>query len=189
MVEGVLLSSPPTWRQPSKRKVAERKSVAFSEEIWLYRCDKTEDEVQQAWYSREEIATFKNERRFVIQLLRAVDFRLELIDESTCCLRGYEAYFSIEYNKATKFVREAALRAVLAEQHRQRTLTVSPTTSHPSACLLLPYPSETSAGASSSEEALRLACRETSEWALRNAAELGANDAAFAHHLYRIECC
>jgi hypothetical protein len=184
-------------RQPSQRRVPERKSVAFSEEVWLYRCDKTEEEVQQSWYNREEISAFKNERRLVIQTLRAVDFRLELIDESACCLRGYEAYFSIEYNKATKFVREAALRAVLAEQHRQRTSSLAGTAaplSSPSG-YLPPHPSEgTEAGTAAAyevdaSEALRLACRETSEWALRNAAELGANDAAFAHHLYRIEYC
>jgi hypothetical protein len=144
------------------RIIPTRRSVAFSDQaVKQHPSDRTLEEVRGAWYSREEISTFKNDRKTAIKVLKSVEFRVELVDDSVCCLRGYEAYFSVEHNRATKCAREMALRAVLDEQERQRR-------------------SIDNWDGSLTTEAVRSRCLPTSEWASRNAAELGARDAEYA---------
>jgi hypothetical protein len=155
-----------------------RKAVSFSSEAdERHDSDRTLEEVRSSWYGRDDIAAFKDGRKDAIRVLKSVRFQLELVDDAVCCLRGYEAYFSLEHNRATKCAREAALRAVLQEQDRQRRSVDN-------------WGGGLSdGGGGGGGEALRSRCLPTSEWASRNALELGARDAEYARAVYFYDSC
>ena len=137
---------PPPRRQP-------KKSVRFADEALLYRSACSLDEVQRMWYSKEELAEFKNERRQVIRLMKKVNFDLNQINQEAICLRGYEPYFSMSMNKTTKYARQLVISIVLLEQRRQIMNGVY------------------------DPESLRNTCSKSSQWARDIALELGNSDA------------
>jgi hypothetical protein len=100
------------------------KHVSFAEEALLYRSTRTREDMQRLWYSAEELATLKQERREIIRILKKVDFDLRRIDQEQVCLRGYEPYFSVAMNKATKYARALVSSVVLVEQSRQRMMGI-----------------------------------------------------------------
>lgn len=79
-----------------------------------------QEDVDQGWYTKDELAVFKEERKALVKTLKKVRFDLSRIDQSVHCLRGYEAYFSIKANKEYKQKRQMVWGAVLQEQARQR---------------------------------------------------------------------
>lgn len=71
---------------------------------------------------KEELSVFKQERKALVKVLKRVQFDLSAVDTTVHCLRGYEAYFSIQANKEYKMKRQMVWKAVLQEQARQRGL-------------------------------------------------------------------
>jgi len=110
--------------EPKRRRRIRNKAVSFAEEALVYSSDWLEEEVQGAWYTRNDLLRFKKDRKDTVKLLKHLDFDLGAIDHDQICLRGFEAYFSIEINKATKYARELVAMAVFAEQNRQRSVGV-----------------------------------------------------------------
>jgi hypothetical protein len=97
--------------------------VAFAEEALMYSCDFSYHEVLRMWYSKEDLASFKQDRKDLIKVLKKHHFDLAVIEKTygrKYCLRGYEPYFSLEGNKEIRRNRENVLSAVLSEQTRQR---------------------------------------------------------------------
>lgn len=119
----------------------------------MYPNDRTPEEVENSWYTKDDLAEFKLERRELVKMLKRMGFKIELVDQSVHCLRGFEAYFSIEVNKATKYARDSLFTVVFAEQNRQRALGIR------------------------DYETLRRTAAAATQWSLRNALELGAKDA------------
>lgn len=148
----------PTQRTDSNKR-RRRRCVSFADHALVYPNDRTEDEVYRMWYSSEELAEFKKERRELVKVLKSLGFNLEAVDQTQHCLRGFEAYFSVEVNRATKYTRELALTVVFAEQNRQRV--------H---CYF-------------DWEALRLASQSATQWSLCNALDLGNRDAVVSYML------
>lgn len=136
-----------------RRRPIQDKRVTFAEEALLYRSNRTTDDVQRMWYNKEELATFKGERREMIRLLKKVKFDLEQIDQEVICLRGYEPYFSPAMNKATKYARELVSSVVFVEQRRQYALGIF------------------------DPESLRERSCQASQWARDTGLELGHTDA------------
>lgn len=139
---------------PKRRRRIRDRGVSFADEALLYSNDWTEQEVQTSWYTKDELAEFKGERKELVRMLKKVAFDLDAVDRETYCLRGFEAYFSIEINKATKYARELIATAVFSEQNRQRSEGIF------------------------DMEMIRRASMKTSQWTLRNALILGSKDAA-----------
>lgn len=145
--------------------LAERAKVYFAEEALLYSNDRLLEEVKLLWYSRDELAVFKNERKQIVKVLKKTNFDLVAVEESgQFCLRGYEAYFSMEVNKAMKYARTLVTSLVMDEQDRQRALGYL------------------------DDECMRLSCTDASQWARDNALQLGRNDEYEAYGDYD-ECC
>jgi hypothetical protein len=141
--------------------VPKRKEVGFADSALLYSSDRTYDEVNRMWYLKEELATFKNERKLVVKALKKANFDVANVERSgKYCLRGYEAYFSLDVNKAMKDARSLATSLVLTEQQRQRSLGVH------------------------DEEAIRIACSAVSQWAGDIASKLGENDEVDVYGVY-----
>jgi hypothetical protein len=133
--------------------VKPKKSVTFAHEAMVYRSTSTEEDVKSLWYSKDELAEFKSERRDMIRVIKKVNFDLARINQEVMCLRGYEPYFSLHMNKTTKCARKLVINIVLLEQQRQRMM------------------------ASFDAEALRIRCGKASQWAREIALELGNTDA------------
>ena len=106
--------------QRRRRQQPIQKRVSFADECLLYRSNRTTDDVQRMWYSKDELATFKGKRREMIRYLKQVKFDLGKINQEKICLRGYEPYFSPAMNKATKYARELVSTLVFVEQRQQR---------------------------------------------------------------------
>lgn len=136
------------------RRRQRRKQVSFSESALVYGSTRTPEDVNDSWYTKAELTTFKNDRRETVRVLKKSNFDIERVG-AVHCLRGYEAYMSIEINKATKYCRELVLNLVFSEQNRQRMVGIV------------------------DHESIRIASQHASSWALRNALEVGSNDAAF----------
>jgi hypothetical protein len=101
-----------------------KKRVTFSEDAYLYPgeiVDDTEEHVNVRWYSKAELNEFKQERKDFVRDLKKCHFRLPLLTQQypQYCLRGYEPYFSMEVNKATKYAREHVYHTVFTEQEQQ----------------------------------------------------------------------
>lgn len=108
-------------RYASARRLASR--VSFAEEALMYSCDCSYEEVLRMWYSKDELASFKQDRKDLIKVLKKHHFDLPVVEKTygrKYCLRGYEPYFSLEGNKEIRRNREFVLSAVLKEQSRQR---------------------------------------------------------------------
>lgn len=135
---------------PRKRPL---RGVSFAEEALLYSSDWTPEDVQASWYDHDELEVFKGERKHIVKTLKKVGFDLKQIDREKVCLRGYEPYFSVEMNKATKYARSLVMSVVLVEQERQRR------------------------SGNINAESLRERCCQASQWARDNALEMGAWDA------------
>ena len=145
----------------SKRRRPVRQ-VSFADEALLYRSNRTQEDVQRMWYSKDELAAFKNERREIIRMLKKVKFELSRINQEKICLRGYEPYFSIAMNKATKCARELVITVVLVEQNRQRMMGIF------------------------DPESFRERSCQASQWARETGIELGCTDALL--NPLRVEC-
>ena len=145
----------------SKRRRPVRR-VTFAEEALLYRSNRTQEDVKEMWYTKQELASFKDERREIIRLLKKVKFDLSRVNQEHICLRGYEPYFSVAMNKATKYARELVMTVVFVEQSRQRMMGVF------------------------EPESLRERCCQASQWARETGMELGHTDALL--NPLRVEC-
>jgi sulfur relay (sulfurtransferase) DsrC/TusE family protein len=142
-----------------------RKAVGFADSALLYSSDRTQEEVNRMWYSKDELAVFKNERKLVVKALKRANFNIAAVERSgKYCLRGYEAYFSLDINKAMKDARTLVTSLVLTEQERQRSLSTH------------------------DNEAIRFACSSVSQWACDNALKLGENDEIDVYGAYDLEC-
>ena len=151
-------------QQHQQQSMPQRKSIGFADSALLYSSDRTYDEVNRMWYSKDELATFKNERKIVVKALKRANFNVAAVERSgKYCLRGYEAYFSLDVNKAMKDARTLVTSLVLTEQERQRSLGIH------------------------DEEAIRFACSSVSQWACDNAAKLGENDEIDVYGMYDSE--
>jgi|UniRef100_A0A8J9TGA5 hypothetical protein len=133
------------------------RNVRFADQALLYPNDRTEEEVQDAWYSGDELDVFKKERRDLVKQLKRVNFDLSQIDQTHTSLRGFEPYFSMEINKATKSARSFVYHVVFGEQERQRMLNIV------------------------DREALRELAAQASDWACASAMQLGYKDALECH--------
>lgn len=148
-----LRANPSTGRSQCKRKRTSLiKSLRFAHEAFLYPTLRTEEEVVDSWYSAGELAEFKQERKETIRQFKSVGFDMQKIGDRYC-MRGFEAYFSVEMHKATKYARDLVMSVVLVEQNRQRSK------------------------GRSDDETIRLQCAGASQWARDNAQELGTLDA------------
>jgi hypothetical protein len=137
-------------RKRRRRAVPAR--VSFAEDAFLYPSDWTIEDLQQTWYSKDDLADFKKERKAVVRALKRVNFDTNKVDKKKYCLRGYEPYFSMEMNKAVKYARELLTTMVFSEQKRQKMLNI--------------YDPET----------IRDCSLNASEWARGNSHELGVLD-------------
>ena len=136
-----------------KRRRRVHAAVRFAGEAYLYPSTVDIKSVPDGWYNRDELAVFKKERKNVVRVLKKVDFDTVAVCQSNYCLRGYEPYFSVAMNKATKYARELVNKVVLEEQKRQAAASIS------------------------NPEALREVCAAATTWARANALELGCLDA------------
>jgi hypothetical protein len=152
--------------QERRKSQTSRRRVRFADELLLYSSNRTYQDVDCMWYTREELAEFKNERKNIVKVLKKANFNLAAVEQSgQYCLRGYEAYFSMEVNKAMKYSRTLVINVVATEQARQRK-----------------------EGVYFDDEAMRSACSGSSQWALDNALLLGSND-EFDAYGDDGECC
>jgi hypothetical protein len=110
------------------------------------------DHVKSLWYSVDELSDFKKDRRNIVKQLKKAQFDISRVPRKYC-LRGYEAYFSLNINRAMNCARELCLAVVAVEQARQRSRGVY------------------------NPEALRQECCQASQWARDNGLSLGAQDA------------
>jgi hypothetical protein len=150
--------------QQQQQSIPKRKAVGFADSALLYSSDRTYEEVNRMWYSKDELATFKNERKLVVKALKRANFNVAAVERSgKYCLRGYEAYFSLDVNKAMKDARTLVTSLVLTEQERQRSLGIH------------------------DDEAIRFACSSVSQWACDNASKLGENDEIDVYGIYDSE--
>jgi hypothetical protein len=141
-------------REELERRKTARRKVHFADELLLYSSNRTLQDVDCMWYSRDELAEFKNERKHIVKVLKKANFDLAAVERTGLyCLRGYEAYFSMEVNKSMKYARTRVTSVVASEQTRQRNC-----------------------GVYFDDEAMRIACSGASQWALENALQLGGND-------------
>ena len=148
---------------PSKRKRF-TKEVRFAPEALFYPTNLTEEEVKGCWYSCDELAVLKRERKDTVRQLKRVAFDTEKVS-AKYCLRGFEAFFSVEMNKATKFARDLVAKIVFCEQNRQRINGLWDT------------------------ESMRTQSVQASQWARDNALELGTADAQESAMLYTDHMC
>jgi hypothetical protein len=135
-----------------RRRGAVHARVSFAEDAFLYPSDWTIEDLQQSWYTKNDLASFKKDRKDVVRALKRVNFDTAAVNKQKYCLRGYEPYFSMEMNKAVKYARELLYSMVFSEQKRQKMLnTHEPETIRDCSC-------------------------NASEWARRNSLELGVLD-------------
>jgi hypothetical protein len=107
-----------------RRRRAAPLSVSFAEDAFLYPSERLIEDLEESWYSKDDLASFKKERKAVIRALKRVGFDTNAVDKQKYCLRGYEPYFSIEVNKALKHSRAMLTSTVLSEQKRQKMLNI-----------------------------------------------------------------
>lgn len=147
--------------QHSKSSRCSRSSrVAFCEDVFCYTNPRDYDEIVSSWYSKDELAVFKGEKKELIRALKRVNFDLDQIDRNVFHLRGLEPYLSIKYNKYMQKKRTAVMQTVMIEQMNQRGRGIR------------------------DAESLRAACSEASAWARERAADLGRRDAQVVGYKY-----
>lgn len=145
----------------SSRRKSSSGGVGFCGDVFCYANPRDFDEIVSSWYSKDELAVFKGERKDLIRELKRVNFDLDQIDRNLFHLRGLEPYLSVKYNKYMQKKRTGVLNTVMSEQQTQRSRGVA----------LKDY-----------SEALRVACCEASAWARERAADLGRRDAKAVGH-------
>lgn len=128
-----------------------RRQVSFQATCVRYQSTRTIEDVEESWYSNEELASFKNERRRVLRYLKSIHFQMSPHEERA--LRGYEAYFSLQFNRAVKEARKLLVSLVLEEQARQRMVGYA------------------------DSQAICFTSEQASYWARNNAFHLGRQDA------------
>jgi hypothetical protein len=107
-----------------RRRASVPARVSFAEDAFLYPSERLIEDFEESWYSKDDLAGFKKERKAVVKALKRAGFDTNLVDKKKYCLRGYEPYFSIEANKAVKHSREMLTSTVFAEQKRQQMLNI-----------------------------------------------------------------
>jgi hypothetical protein len=107
-----------------KRRRAVPARVSFAEDVFLYPSDWSIEDPQESWYSTDDLASFKKQRKAVVRALKRADFDTNAVNKEKYCLRGYEPYFSIEINNAVKHSRETLSTMVFSEQKRQKMLNI-----------------------------------------------------------------
>ncbi|GAX27071.1 hypothetical protein FisN_9Lu404 [Fistulifera solaris] len=110
--------SMPLYQEESPSR-NQKKTVSFASEALLYSTPFFMDEIRALWYSQDEYLSLREERRTAVKLLRV--YGVETVKRKVC-LRGLEAYFSVETNRAMKEARDLAVISVLHEQDLQRKL-------------------------------------------------------------------
>lgn len=153
-------------KHTEKRRKRVRPRVTFAEDALLYSGHRTIADVKASWYTRDELGQFKAERKEVVRLLKKSNFDLSGLEaQGDVCLRGFEAYFSVQLNKTYKTARANVFTAVLEEQCR---LKASPDTEE----------------RSKADSILRTVCCNASGWARTKALQLAMNDQAEAAQFY-----
>jgi hypothetical protein len=109
-------------RKRRRRAVPAR--VSFAEDAFLYPCEWSVEDLHDSWYSKDDLAVFKKERKAVVRALKKAGFDTNAVDKKKYCLRGYEPYFSVEMNQAVKYARESLTQTVFGEQKRQQMLNI-----------------------------------------------------------------
>jgi hypothetical protein len=109
-------------RKRRRRAVPAR--VSFAEDAFLYPSERLIEDLEESWYSKDDLAGFKKERKAVVKALKRAGFDTNAVDKQKYCLRGYEPYFSIEVNKALKHSRAMLTSTVFSEQKRQQMLNI-----------------------------------------------------------------
>lgn len=133
---------------------------------------------RRCWYSREELAAIKAERKAIVRAIRGN--ARGSADAPGHELRGLEASLSPAIKEATYRKRRQVLEVVLGEQHRQRTQT-HPTNSNTTNTTIR---SSTGQPLAPDDEKLRLASREATEWFRNRALESARQDASDAREFY-----
>ena len=103
---------------------------------------------------------FKVERKALVKALKKGNFDLSLVDTRKHCLRGYEAYFSLQANKEYKLKRQMVWKSVLQEQARQKRLGITDKTM------------------------MHLVSSHATQWARDTATDLGMADAQVALEIF-----
>eukprot|EP00538_Stauroneis_constricta_P006795 CAMPEP_0119553628 /NCGR_PEP_ID=MMETSP1352-20130426/6337_1 /TAXON_ID=265584 /ORGANISM="Stauroneis constricta, Strain CCMP1120" /LENGTH=406 /DNA_ID=CAMNT_0007600073 /DNA_START=262 /DNA_END=1478 /DNA_ORIENTATION=+ len=101
-----------------------KKRVTFATEAIAHRHPLSLEEANSCWYTRTELAAFKFDRKETVRALKKVNFDASRIDLHQYCLRGYEAYSSIAFNKFLQKQRLLVTQSTMMEQERQRQLFV-----------------------------------------------------------------
>ena len=130
--------------------------VRFHEQVLAYGNPRDLEEVIDSWYSKDQLATFKADRKEVVRALKDVNFDLSKIDTTKHQLRGLEAYLSVSFNKLLQRKRREASRKVLEVQHHQRSHNVW------------------------DDEILRSVSCHATEWARLRGISMGQQDACFS---------
>ena len=108
-----------------RRRRAVRARVSFADDAFLYPSEWSIEDLHETWYSKDDLAGFKKERKGVVRALKKAGFDTSAVDKKKYCLRGYEPYFSVEMNKAVKYAREMLTSTVFGEQKRQQMLNIN----------------------------------------------------------------
>jgi hypothetical protein len=115
--------SPPLVHRKRRRRAVTAR-VNFAEDAFLYPSERLIEDLAESWYSKDDLAGFKQERKAVVKALKRAGFDTNLVDKKKYCLRGYEPYFSVKMNKAVKYAREMLTSTVFSEQKRQQMLNI-----------------------------------------------------------------
>jgi hypothetical protein len=107
-----------------RRRRAVTAHVSFAEDAFLYASERLMEDLAESWYSKDDLAGFKQERKAVVKALKRAGFDTNAVDKEKYCLRGYEPYFSVKMNKAVKYAREMLTSTVFSEQKRQQMLNI-----------------------------------------------------------------
>jgi hypothetical protein len=122
MLDPTPVATADVHRKRRRRAVPAR--VSFAQDAFLYPSERLIEDFEESWYSKDDLAGFKKERKAVVKALKRAGFDTNAVDKEKYCLRGYEHYFSIEVNKAVKHSREMLTSTVFSEQKRQQMLNI-----------------------------------------------------------------
>lgn len=147
------------WLEEPRPK--KRSRVKFAEHALSYSSNRTQKDILHSWYTPMELYIFRQERKDFIKYIQRVNFDRTRIDETRISLRGFEAYFSVEDNKAFRRAKYNNLNYVLKEQDVQRRLGFQ------------------------NPEVLREISSQQSKWARQVAQHLGTMDALESREILR----
>ena len=152
------ITSPPQSNSPgslrARRRLRDKKlRVEFASHVLIHFSPNNLEDIETCWYTKDDLADFRNERKAIVKALHTAKFDLNQIDSSRYNLRGLEPYFSPHINKMMQRRRINLVKSVLAEQARQKQQGIVDT-----------------------EAISKISCAQT-EWARDRGQELGFNDA------------